>query len=62
VDRVIILGGNIGEHLQSLEQVDSVAFYKTKYAMPYENNLTIFIGRGLKRSLEEIRQRDKFFF
>jgi hypothetical protein len=61
-DKVIILGGNIEEHRESLEQVDSVGFYKTKYVMPYENNLTIFIGRGLKQSLEEVRQRNKFFF
>jgi hypothetical protein len=29
--------------------------------MPYENNLTIFVGRGLKRSFEEIRKRQKVF-
>jgi hypothetical protein len=62
VSTIIIIGGNIEDHLQSLEQVDSAAFYETKYAMPYENNLTIFVGTGLKRLLEEIRQRDKFFF
>ncbi len=28
------------------------------YAIPYENNLTIFIGGGLKRSLGEIRESD----
>jgi hypothetical protein len=58
---IIILGGNIEDHLSSLEQVDSVATYKTKYAMPYENNFTIFTGRGFKRSLKEIRNSDKIF-
>ena len=58
---LIIIGGNIEDHLSSLEQVDSIATYKTKYAMPYENNLTIFIGKGFKRSLKEIRNSDKIF-
>ena len=58
---VIIIGGNIEEHLQSLQQVEAAGMHKTKYAMPYENNLTIFIGRGLKRSLQEIKQSNKIF-
>jgi len=35
--------------------------HKAKYAMPFENNLTIFIGRGLKRTLEKIRESNKIF-
>jgi len=58
---VIIIGGSIEDHLQSLQQVEPAGVHKTKYAMPYENNLTIFIGRGLKRSLQEIKQSDKIF-
>jgi 4-amino-4-deoxy-L-arabinose transferase-like glycosyltransferase len=58
---VIIIGGELEEHLEALEEVYKVGFHKTKYAMPYENNLTIFIGRGLKVSLEDIRQSDKIF-
>jgi hypothetical protein len=61
VTTVIIIGGSIKDHLQSFQQVEAVGVYKTKYAMPYENNLTIFIGRGLKRTLEEIRQTNKNF-
>ena len=61
VTTVIIIGGNIEDHLQSLQQVEAVGVHKTKYAMPYENNLTIFIGRGLKRSLQEIKQSNKIF-
>ena len=45
---VIIIGGNIEDHLHSLKQVEAVGVHQTKNAMPYENNLTIFIGRGLK--------------
>ena len=58
---IIIVGGNLEDHLSSLEQVDSVAAYKTRYVMPYENNFTIFIGRGFKRSVKEIRNSDKVF-
>ncbi|MCW8809895.1 MAG: hypothetical protein OQK64_02935, partial [Ignavibacteriaceae bacterium] len=58
---VIIIGGRIEDHLQSLQQVEPAGVHKAKYAMPYENNLIIYIGRGLKRSLEEIRQSNKIF-
>ena len=49
------------DHLTSLDEVEVAGVHKTKYAIPYENNLTIFIGRGLKRTLEEIRERNKIF-
>jgi len=58
---IIIIGGDIEDHLDSVNKVEAAGIHKTKYAMPYENNQTIFIGRGLKRSLEEIRQSDKLF-
>ena len=58
---IIIIGGELEDHLQSLERVEAAGVHKTKYAMPYENNLNIFIGRGFKRPLEEIRERDKIF-
>lgn len=58
---LIIIGGNIEDHLHSLKAVEAVGVYCTKNAMPYENNLTLFIGRGLIRSLEEIKASDKIF-
>lgn len=58
---LIIIGGEIEDHLCSLKDVKAISVYQTENAMPYENNLTIFIGRGLIRSLEEIRNSDKFF-
>ena len=58
---IIIIGGRIEDHLHSLKEVEAVGFYKTKNAMPYENNLTIFIGRGFKRSIEEMRKSHKEF-
>lgn len=58
---LIIIGGRIEDHLYSLKEVEPVGFHKTKNAMPYENNLTIFIGRGFKRSIEEMRKNHKEF-
>jgi len=58
---IIIIGGEIEDHLTSLDEVEAAGLHKVKYAIPYENNLTIFIGRGLKKSLEESRQSNKMF-
>lgn len=58
---LIIIGGEIEDHLTSLKEVEAAGVHKTKYAIPYENNLIIFIGRELKRTLEEIRQSNKIF-
>jgi len=61
VTTIIVIGGNIEDHLKSLEQVEAEGVHKSKYAMPYENKLTIFIGRGLKRSPKQIMQSNKIF-
>jgi hypothetical protein len=49
------------DHLSSLKEVNKAGYHYSKYAMPYENNLIIFVGRELIRSLEEIRESDKLF-
>ncbi|MCJ7554175.1 MAG: glycosyltransferase family 39 protein [Ignavibacteriaceae bacterium] len=58
---VIIIGGGIEDHFKLFERIEVAGVYKTKYAMSYENNLTIFIGRGLKVPLEEIMRSNKVF-
>ena len=58
---MIVIGGNIEDHLHALKQVEAVSVHHSKNAMPYENNLTIFIGRGLIRTLDEIRASNKIF-
>jgi hypothetical protein len=60
-EAIIITGGEIEDHLTSLDEIEAAGVHKTKYAIPYENNITIFIGRGLKKSLEKIRQSNKLF-
>lgn len=61
ITNVIILGGRKEDHLNSFSEVDIIAIHKTKYAMPYENNLPIFICRNLKGDFRQIWERNKNF-
>jgi len=58
---VIVVGGNIEDHLVSFEVVEQVLVHKVKYAMPYENNLHIFIGRNLIKDVYQIWESNKHF-
>lgn len=58
---VIIIGGEREDHIDSLKECELAGIHKTKYAMPYENNLKIFIGRGLTRSFKQLRLENKIF-
>lgn len=51
---VIILGGNKEDHLKSFEHVDEIMVHKSKYSMPYENNMPIFIARNIRTPLDSI--------
>jgi hypothetical protein len=51
---VIIVGGNIEDHRNSFEEVEHVAQSQSKYSMPYENNLPIFVCRSMKKPMEEL--------
>jgi hypothetical protein len=61
IEVIIIIGGNIEDHLRSLQEVRQVAVHHCRYCMPYENNLPIFIGKTLKRPFRDIWTTDKFF-
>ncbi len=54
VDVVIIVGGNLEDHLRNFESVELAAQSQCRYCMPYENNLHIFIARKLKRPVHEV--------
>ncbi len=58
---LIIVGGNAHDHGHAYASVDSVAFHVNPYAMPHETNLTIFVCRGLKPSIEELWPRVKHY-
>ena len=51
---MIIVGGEQADHLESFRRVDSVAVHRAAYAMPYENNLPIFVCRELRAPAAEI--------
>ena len=54
VDVVIVLGGKQEDHLRVFARVDQAAVHSHRYAMPYENELPIFICRGLKIPTDDI--------
>ena len=58
---MIFMGGNIKDYLNYFETVEVAGYYKPKYSMPYKYNPTIFVCRGFKGSLENMRKRDKTF-
>ncbi len=61
VTTILVLGGDEEDHFDSLEEVKLAAIHRCNYCMPYENNLPIFVCRGLKRSVKEIHSSDKNF-
>lgn len=61
IKTVIITGGNIEQHKSACRDVTLAAIHKTKYSMPYENNLPIYICRNIYRSLKEIWQQSRTF-
>jgi hypothetical protein len=58
---VIITGGNIEDHLESFHEVKEITRAVSKYAMPYENNLPIFLCRNPRVSITNIWPSVKHF-
>ncbi|HEX2866930.1 MAG TPA: glycosyltransferase family 39 protein [Ignavibacteriales bacterium] len=58
---VIIIGGRIEDHMRALESVAQRGTIKSQYAMPYENNLPVYIGRGFRVPVEAIWKKEKHF-
>lgn len=51
---MIIIGGDREDHLTVYEQVIELERTNNKYAMPYENNMPIYLCKGLKVPLNEV--------
>ncbi len=49
---LIIMGSNLEDNSKFFEQVEQKGLVVSPYAMPYENNLPVFVGRNPKVSLE----------
>ena len=58
---VIVLRGKAEDHQQSCDEVTLAAVHTCRYCMPYENNLPIFVCRGLTVPMTEIWKRDRSF-
>lgn len=61
IDVVIIIGGDLEDHVRNFESVELYAQSQCRYCMPYENNLSIFIARKPKRPVQEIWSLTKNF-
>lgn len=51
---VIIVGGRMDDHLRVFEVVELAAVSTCEYCMPYENHLPIFVGRKMKKPVQEV--------
>ncbi len=58
---MIIIGGDYEDHIEAFESVEAAGIATSKYAMPYEQDLTIWVCRGLKRTPLEIWDRVKHY-
>lgn len=61
IETIIILGGNKEDHLKALKSIEVAAIHHCEYCMPYENNLRVYIGRGLKLTMSEIWATSKHY-
>jgi hypothetical protein len=53
-DLVLILGGELRDKQEHFAQVEVVGSVSSPYCMPYENNLKIFLCRGLQTPLHDL--------
>lgn len=58
---LIILGGNEADYKRAFNNVKQVATFQHKYVMPYENNLPIYLCRGIKLPLKMLWPYFKHF-
>ncbi len=57
----IVLGGSKTEHEEACNEVYLAGMHTTKYSMPYENNLPIFVCKKIKIPIKEIIKMEKHF-
>jgi hypothetical protein len=58
---VIVLRGSEEDHRKSCDEVTQAAVHTCRYCIPYENDMPIFICRGLRISPAEIWKEEKNF-
>jgi hypothetical protein len=60
-ETVIVLGGREEDHRKSCNEVIRAAVHTCRYCMPYENDMTIYICRGLRVPPAEIWKMGRSF-
>jgi hypothetical protein len=58
---LIILGGTMEDHVNDFASVELAGVSKCAYCMPYENNVNIFLCRGLKDPIEKVWPENKHY-
>ncbi|MBI3006615.1 MAG: hypothetical protein HYY49_14560 [Ignavibacteriales bacterium] len=58
---VIILGGDLEDKQEVFEKVEIAGVVHSEYAMPYENDLRIYVCRNLKVPLDQMWGRLKHY-
>lgn len=58
---LIAVGGEKDDYLEIYSDVSEVARFINKYVMPYENNLPVFVCRGIKAPIKDVWLREKHF-
>jgi hypothetical protein len=58
---VIVLRGRAEEIRQACDEVTLAAVHRCRYGMPYENDMPIYVCRGLRVTPAELWRRDKNF-
>ncbi|MBE0642572.1 MAG: glycosyltransferase family 39 protein [Bacteroidetes bacterium] len=61
IGTVIVIGGEEKTHRASCDEAVEAAVFRSSYVMPYENNQTIWICRGLRRSIKVIWKEEKVY-
>jgi len=57
----IVVGGKRKDHEKIFSRVEQVAVIANEYAMPYESNLPVYVGRGIKSPLNSIWPQVKHY-
>ncbi|MDT4955715.1 MAG: hypothetical protein QOJ02_3853 [Acidobacteriota bacterium] len=57
----IIIGGKMEDHQKVFSQVEEAAIITSEYAMPYENNLPVYVCRAIKAPLNSIWPQVKHY-
>jgi hypothetical protein len=58
---MIILGRELEDHSEDFTSCIRKTVSDCKYCMPYEDNMKIFLCKGLKKPLKEIWKQEKHY-